>query len=122
MFPITRMRRLRKNSKIREIVCEVKLNKEDLIYPIFFKENLKGMEKEEIKTMPKEYRYSLDAGVEFAKKLESRGLKSIIIFGIPNEDLKDEIATSSRLSDGIVQKAIRRLKSETNLVLISDVC
>ena len=38
-FPITRMRRYRKNSKIRDILRETKLNKEDLIYPIFFKES-----------------------------------------------------------------------------------
>ena len=116
------MRRLRKNSKIRDIVREVKLNKEDLIYPIYFKEDLKNGEKEEIMTMPREYRYSLDAGIEFAKDLENKGLKSIIVFGIPNEDKKDEIASPSRLKDGIVQKAIAKLKSETDLVVISDVC
>ena len=44
-FPITRMRRLRKTEEIRNIVRETKLNKEDLIYPIYFKEALKGDEK-----------------------------------------------------------------------------
>lgn len=121
-FPITRMRRLRKNSKIRDIVRETKLNKEDLIYPIYFKEALKGDEKEEITSMPGEYRYSLDSGVEFAKKLESKGLKSIIVFGLPLEEQKDEIATPAYSATGIVQKAIRRLKEETNLVIISDIC
>ena len=43
-FPTTRMRRLRKNAKIRDIVRETKLQKEDLIYPIYFKEELEGME------------------------------------------------------------------------------
>ena len=47
-FPTTRMRRLRKNAKIRDIVRETKLLKEDLIYPIYFKEELEGDEKEEI--------------------------------------------------------------------------
>lgn len=120
MFPVTRMRRLRKNSNIRDIVCEVKLNKEDLIYPIFFKEDLKDLETEEILTMPNEYRYSLDAGVKYAKELESKGLKSIIVFGVPSS--KDEMASSSRSSEGIIQKAISKLKKETNLVVISDVC
>ena len=45
-FPTTRMRRLRKNAKIRDIVRETKLEKEDLIYPIYFKEELNGDEKE----------------------------------------------------------------------------
>ena len=67
-FPITRMRRYRKNSKIRDIVRETKLNKEDLIYPIFVKDGLKDGEKEEISTMPDEYRYSVNDAVEFAKK------------------------------------------------------
>ena len=121
-FPTTRMRRLRKNAKIRDIVRETKLEKEDLIYPIYFKEELKGDEKEEISSLLGEYRYSLDSGVEFAKQLEEKGLKSIIVFGIPAEDTKDEIATPDYSSTGIVQKAVRRLKKETDLVVITDVC
>ena len=122
VFPITRMRRLRKNAKIRNIVRETKLEKDDLIYPIYFKEELTGMEKEEISSLPGEYRYSLDSGVEFAKQLEAKGLKSIIVFGIPKEDTKDEIATPDYSATGIVQKAVRRLKKETDLVVITDVC
>ena len=121
-FPTTRMRRLRKNAKIRNIVRETKLEKEDLIYPIYFKEDLSGDEKEEISSLPGEYRYSLNSGVEFAKQLENKGLKSIIVFGIPREDTKDEIATPDYSSTGIVQKAVRKLKKETNLVVITDVC
>lgn len=121
-FPITRMRRLRKTEEIRNIVRETKLNKEDLIYPIYFKEALKGDEKEPITSMPGEFRYSIDSGVKFAKHLEEKGLKSIIVFGVPLENTKDEIATPAFKEDGIVQKAIARLKEETNLVVISDVC
>ena len=121
-FPTTRMRRLRKNAKIRDIVRETKLLKEDLIYPIYFKEELESDEKEEISSLPGEFRYSLDSGVEFAKELESKGLKSIIVFGIPKEETKDEIASPDYSATGIVQKAIRKLKKETNLVVISDVC
>lgn len=122
VFPVTRMRRYRKNSKIRDIVRETKLNKEDLIYPIFFKEELKGNEKEPIESMPGEYRYSLNAGIEFAKQLEEKGLKSIIVFGVPLAESKDEIASPDYSSTGIVQKAIRELKKQTNLVVIGDVC
>lgn len=121
-FPTMRMRRLRKNSRIREIIRETKVCREDLIYPIFFKDSLKKGEKEEITSMPGEYRYSLDEGVRFAKKLESQGLKSIIVFGLPYNDQKDEIGTPAYMENGIVQKAIRSLKKETNLVIISDVC
>ncbi len=121
-FPNTRMRRYRKNSKIRDIVRETKLNKEDFIYPIYVKEDLKDDEKEPISTMPGEYRYSLNGAVEYAKSLEAKGLKSIIVFGLPNEDKKDEIASPAFSPTGIVQKTVRKLKAETNLVVITDVC
>lgn len=122
VFPVTRMRRYRKNSKIRDIVRETKLNKEDLIYPIFFKEELQGDEKEPIESMPGEYRYSLNAGIEFAKQLEEKGLKSIIVFGVPLPESKDEVASPDYSSTGIVQRAIRELKKQTDLVVICDVC
>ena len=108
-FPITRMRRYRKNSKIRDIVRETKLNKEDLIYPI-------------ISTMPGEYRYSLNDCVEYAKELEAKGLKSIIVFGIPSPEKKDAIGSPAFASTGIVQRTVRKLKEETDLVIITDVC
>lgn len=122
VFPVTRMRRYRKNSKIRDIVRETKLDKEDLIYPIFFKEELQSDEKEPIESMPGEYRYSLNAGIEFAKQLEEKGLKSIIVFGVPLPESKDEVASPDYSSTGIVQRAIRELKKQTDLVVISDVC
>lgn len=122
VFPVTRMRRYRKNSKIRDIVRETKLDKEDLIYPIFFKEELEGDEKEPIESMLGEYRYSLNAGIEFAKQLEEKGLKSIIVFGVPLPESKDEVASPDYSSTGIVQRAIRELKKQTDLVVIGDVC
>lgn len=121
-FPTTRMRRLRKNPQIRDMVRETKLNSEDLIYPIFVKEGLKSGEKEPVATMPDEYRYSIDDAVKCAKKLEKKGLKSIIIFGIPIDSKKDYIGSSAFDEEGIVQKTIKRLKEETNLVVITDVC
>lgn len=121
-FPVTRMRRYRKNSKIRDIVREVKVNKEDLIYPIFVKEDLKDGEKEAISTMPGEYRFSLNGCVEYAKELEAKGLKSIIVFGLPSPEKKDEIGSPAFASTGIVQRTVRKLKAETNLVVITDVC
>ena len=121
-FPTIRIRRLIKDAKIRDIVRETKRQKEDLIYPIYFKEELQGDVKKEIFSFPGEFRYSLDSGVEFAKELEAKGLKSIIVFGIPKEETKDEIATPDYSATGIVQKAVRRLKKETDLVVITDVC
>lgn len=72
--------------------------------------------------MPGEYRYSLNAGIEFAKQLEEKGLKSIIVFGVPLPESKDEVASPDYSSTGIVQRAIRELKKQTDLVVIGDVC
>ena len=93
-----------------------------MIYPIFFKEEIQGDEKEPIESMPGEYRYSLNAGIEFAKQLEEKGLKSIIVFGVPLPESKDEVASPDYSSTGIVQRAIRELKKQTDLVVIGDVC
>jgi len=121
-FPTTRMRRLRKSSEIRDIFKETKLNKEDLIYPIFVKEDLKNDEKEALNTMPGQFRYSIDSALEFGKSLESNGLKSIIIFGLPSDETKNKTGSPAFEKDGVVQKTIKSFKDETNLVVISDVC
>lgn len=119
-FPTTRMRRLRKDFQIRRILQETKLNLEDLIYPLYIKEELKDHQKEHIDTMPGQYRYSLDGAVREAKKLEDMGLTSVLLFGMPV--LKDEVGSSAYDREGIVQKTIRRLKEETELVVVTDVC
>lgn len=119
-FPITRMRRLRKNPKIRKIIRETKLNKEDFIYPMFVHEDLKKDETEEIKTMPGEKRYSIEGIVNYAKELENSGLSSILLFGLPST--KDEHASSAYDPQGIVQRTIRQLKEETGLIVMTDVC
>ncbi|MDR2830395.1 MAG: porphobilinogen synthase [Methanobrevibacter sp.] len=121
-FPLTRMRRLRKSPEVRSIIQETRLNKDDLIQPIFIKEGLKNDIKEPIKTMPDEYRYSIDDGVLFGKKLEEKGLKSAIIFGMPITSTKDKLGSPAYDKNGIAQKTIRKLKEETNLLVISDVC
>lgn len=119
-FPTTRMRRLRKNPQIRKIVRETKLNKEDFIYPMFVNEDLNDGEIEEIKTMPGEKRYSISGIVDYAKTLEKKGLKSILLFGLPSN--KDGHASSAYDPQGIIQKTVRQLKEETNLIVITDVC
>ncbi|PKL71826.1 MAG: porphobilinogen synthase, partial [Methanobacteriales archaeon HGW-Methanobacteriales-2] len=51
---------------------------------------------------------------------EKLGLQSVLLFGMPEE--KDEMGTAAYADDGIVQQTVRRLKSETDLVVITDVC
>ncbi|MGF7118896.1 porphobilinogen synthase [Methanobacterium oryzae] len=119
-FPIRRMRRLRKTPQIRKILSETKLNPEDFIYPMFIKETLKDGQKEHIDTMPGQYRFSSNDAVDEAKKLEEIGLSSVLLFGMPEE--KNEIASSAYAENGIVQNTVRKLKEETDLVVITDVC
>lgn len=119
-YPTTRMRRLRKSFQIRKILQETRLNPENLIYPLYIKEELEEGQKEHIDTMPGQYRYSLSDGVSEAKRLEKLGLSSVLLFGLPME--KDETGSSAYDENGIIQKAIRRLKEETELVVITDVC
>lgn len=119
-FPITRMRRLRKNPQIRNILSEIKLSPEDFIYPMFIKETLKDGQKEHIDTMPGQYRYSLNDAIDEAKKLEEMGLSSVLLFGMPDE--KDEIGSSAYNDEGIVQRAVYGIKEETDLVVVTDVC
>lgn len=119
-FPTRRMRRLRKTPQIRKILNETTLQAEDFIYPLFIKEELEEGAGEHIDTMPGQYRYSLEDAIDEAKRLEKLGLKSVLLFGMPEE--KDELGTSAYSDEGIVQQAVHRLKKETDLVVITDVC
>jgi porphobilinogen synthase len=116
---IIRPRRLRKNETIRNMVAETAVNPDSLVYPMFVVEG-EGV-KEEIPSMPGQFRFSID---EILQELEScviAGIKSILLFGIP--DSKDEMATSAYDDDGIVQRAVRSIKAKfPALYVITDVC
>ena len=116
---IIRPRRLRKNETIRNMVAETAINPDSLVYPMFVVEG-EGV-KEEIPSMPGQYRFSID---EILQELEScviAGIKSILLFGIPN--IKDDMATSAYDDDGIVQRAVRSIKAKfPDLFVITDVC
>ncbi|MEG1255688.1 porphobilinogen synthase [Clostridium sp.] len=114
-----RYRRLRETSAIRDLVRETVLNSNDFIYPIFVVEgeNIK----EEISSLKGNYHWSIDRLPEVIKEVEGSGVKGIILFGLPEE--KDEIASSAFCDNGIVQKAIRKVKEiSKNLFVITDVC
>jgi porphobilinogen synthase len=70
--------------------------------------------------MPGQYRYSLNDAVNEAKRLEELELSSVLLFGMPLD--KDEWGSSAYDKDGIIQRTIHKLKDETELVVISDVC
>lgn len=114
-----RPRRLRSSEVLRKMVRETRVDKSSLVYPMFVAEgeNIK----EEIPSMPGQYRYSIDRMGEKLEQLMDAGVSSVMFFGIP--DKKDELGTMAYASDGIVQKAFARAKREIpELYLIGDVC
>ncbi|MDY6964900.1 MAG: porphobilinogen synthase [Halobacteriota archaeon] len=119
MYPQMRMRRLRK-PRIRDLVRETELSVNDLIYPIFVDETIK--KKREIESMPSQYRFPLDALIGEVKEIADIKIPAIILFGIPSK--KDGLASSAYDPDGIVQRAIREVRSEVgdNIVIIADLC
>ena len=87
-YPLSRLRRLRANKSIRNLVAENKLSVDDLIQPIFVKESLK--EKEEIESLPGIFRHSNKSILKEAEELLSLGIKAVAIFPVIDEDKKDE--------------------------------
>jgi porphobilinogen synthase len=118
-FPIQRLRRLRYNSTVRDLVRETIITKNDLIYPLFVVPGVKV--KKEIKSMPGVYQMSIDVLVEECKEVEQLGIPAVILFGIPEH--KDEVGSGAYDSNGIIQQAVRAIKKETKrLLVITDVC
>ena len=114
-----RHRRLRKNSLMRDLVRETTLSVNDFIQPLFVKENLQ--KKEEVASMPGVYQFALTDLLEEVESCVQLGIKSFIIFGIP--DLKEEVGSEASNPDGIVQKALRLIKQHyPDLILIADTC
>ncbi len=118
-FPIHRPRRLRKNQTILRMVRETALSSDDLIHPMFICEG-KGR-REPISSMPGVYRQSIDKAVADARETHQLRIPAVILFGIP--DKKDSQGSEAYNPDGVVQRAIREIKSTVpELVVITDVC
>ncbi len=114
-----RGRRLRTNDVIRSMVRETIVTCNDLIYPLFVVEG-QGI-KEEIKSMPDNYRFSLDTLVDEVKELYELGLKGVLLFGIP--DHKDHIGSGAYCDGNIVSRAISIIKENfPDMYVIADVC
>lgn len=115
-----RPRRLRGSEIMRKMVRETRMDKSSLIYPIFVKEGT-GI-KEEIPTMPGQYRYSVDTLPKALEELKNAGVDKVMFFGIP--DHKDEVGSQAYAEQGIVQQAVRKAREEfaDEMYLITDVC
>ena len=113
------LRRLRRNPQIRSLVAETRLRAEDLILPYFvidWKDR-----REPISSMLGIYRFSADNLLKELDEVKALGIKAVLLFGIP--DKKDNAASESYSDNGVVQKAIRRIRKEIKgIVIITDVC
>jgi len=115
----SRHRRLRSTNSMRSIVRETHLHAEDFIYPIFVVEGEK--KRNEVKSMPGVEQISLDYLNAEMQEVTDLGIKSVIVFGVPDE--KDEAGSQAYHDHGIVQRAITQIKdSFPELVVIADTC
>ena len=114
-----RPRRLRTSAKLRKMVRETRMDKSSLVYPMFVMDG--ENKKEEIPTMPGQFRYTLDRMPEILQEMADAGVGSVMLFGIP--DHKDEVGSGAYACDGIIQRALEKAKKEVpDLYYIGDVC
>ena len=114
-----RPRRLRTSAKLRKMVRETRMDKSSLVYPMFVMDG--ENKKEEIPTMPGQFRYTLDRMPEALNELADAGVGSVMLFGIPEH--KDEVGSGAYACDGIIQRALEKAKKEVpDLYYIGDVC
>lgn len=118
-FPQTRLRRLRYNSVLRDMVTETKLSVDDFVMPLFVRPGTKV--RNPISSMPGNFQLSVDELVIECKKVYASGVRAVLLFGIP--EYKDEDGEVACGHDGIVQKGIRAIKKELkDLYVIADIC
>lgn len=114
-----RGRRLRQSQTLRNIIADVTLAVEDLVYPLFIEEDLDG--KNPIKSMKGIYRLGETELLKEVEECISLGIKAFLLFGIPKH--KDCCGTEAYNPQGIIQKSIRLLKKKfPEIIIISDVC
>jgi len=120
MYPLRRNRRLRNTPAIRDLVRETTLSPNDFLVPLFIVEG-KGV-KEEIPSMPNYYRLSLDILESEVKQLWHLGLKSVLLFVKVPDALKDNKGTEALNPKGLMQRAIKTVKSACpEMLVMTDV-
>ncbi|MBI4357721.1 MAG: porphobilinogen synthase [Candidatus Omnitrophica bacterium] len=118
-FPEYRPRRMRATEGLRKLVRETTFSLDQLIMPYFVMDG-NGL-KEEIQSMPGQFRFSIDQLMHELEELDELGVQHILLFGIPNE--KDAQASGAYDSNGVIQRASREIKKRfPKITLITDVC
>jgi porphobilinogen synthase len=115
-FPVTRLRRLRRTGALRDLVRETTLSLDDLVMPLFVAPEALPNER-----LPGLGRHTVDGVVREVEELVRAGVKSVILFGIP--EAKDDEGSGAWIDDGVVQQALRALRPRfPELLLLTDVC
>jgi porphobilinogen synthase len=119
VFPVTRLRRLRRTAALRGLVRATRLDLDDVVYPLFVCPG-EGIERP-IEGLPGIAQRSVDAVCDEAEAAHRLGVGAVLLFGIP--EAKDEAASGAYDELGIVQRALRAVRERVpGLVLITDVC
>ena len=114
-----RPRRLRRSPALRNLVRETQLDAHDFILPLFISEKVD--KRRPIASMPGVFQLSVKEIADEARAAENLGLQAVLLFGIPEQ--KDEQATGAYAENGVIQKALRAIKSKCpELIAITDVC
>ena len=115
-FPATRLRRLRGNGALRELVRETTVAPGDLVMPLFVAPEALPNER-----LPALSRLTVDGVVRECEELLRAGITSVLLFGVPEE--KDDVGSGAWIAGGIVQQALRALRPRfPELLLLTDVC
>ena len=119
-YPSARLRRLRKNLNLIELVSETNLTSKDLIQPIFIKENFEG--KEQIESMPGIFRFGLNHVLSEIEELKNAGINAIAVFPVIESSKKDEKGLEALNKSNFIVQSINKIKKEfPELILIADV-
>jgi porphobilinogen synthase len=120
LFPMTRLRRMRRDDFSRRLMRETRLSTDDLIFPMFIVEG--SEQRQEIPSMPDIYRLSIDELLKEAAELVELGIPAIALFPSPHQETKSLEGTEAWNPNGLVQRAIRAVKSDfPQLGIITDV-
>ncbi len=116
---IHRPRRLRRSAALRNLVRETQLSAHDFVLPLFVSQKID--KQKPITSMPGVSQFPLSEIVDEARRAQDVGLQAVLLFGIPEK--KDELASGAYAEDGVVQKAVRAIKSKSpELVVLTDLC
>ena len=118
MYPEVRLRRLRQNQRMRNLVCETRLHPDELVLPVFFDANIDAVKTTD--SMPGIPTHHLSGYDAMASKIQESGVNSVLVFGVPSH--KDPAGTGAYERDGVAQKAIAGLKENSDMLVIADLC